>query len=543
MKSLLRRFATFRSASSISIAARLHIGFGVVLLLLGAVGALSWYQTEQMARQNRMLVDVGAQRVAKAGDMQASLQSMVIALGGLCWMTDPEDIKLQQQDFAAALARYRESKAAFEKLASSSTGATDSASWRVSHKEVTEIDESAFVVFQQLVRDAATIELASRAALYFQSAGVQATMGNALAAMRVALVSEMETSGRQADQATRTAQLITGCVVGLALCGGLFSAVWISRSITRPLLRAVSVARSVAKGDLAVDVPTDRQDEVGDLFNALADMRNGLRHLVGDIRVCADSIRLASTEVASGNADLSQRTELAASNLQQTSSSLEELTGAVRQSAESALAANRLAVSASTAAKRGSQVVEQVVSNMSEIAASSRKISDIIGVIDGIAFQTNLLALNAAVEAARAGAQGRGFAVVAGEVRNLAQRATGAAREIKSLINDSVERVESGARLVGDAGGSMAEIMTAVQRVTDVISAVTTAATEQSGGIGSVNGAVVRLDQMTQQNAALVEQSAAAAESLRDQAVRLNSLVGRFRTASEAQSSGEMALV
>jgi methyl-accepting chemotaxis protein len=540
MNSLLRRCASLTNAGNLSIAARLHIGFGLVLLLLGAVGALSWYQTEQMAKQNRALVDIGAQRVAKAGDMQASVQSMVIALGAMCWMTDPEDIKLQQQDFTAALERYRGSKKAFEKLASSDV--TKASPWRKPYQELTEVDEGAFVVFQQLVRDAATSEVPSRINLFFQSANGQAIMSTALAAMRVALVSEMEASARQADSAARTAQLVTACFVGLALCGGVFSAVWISRSISRPLGQAVSVARSVAKGDLVVEVPTDRKDEVGDLFLALAEMRDGLQHLVGDIRVCADSIQLASTEVASGNADLSQRTELAAGNLQQTSSSLEELTGAVRQSAESAHEANQLAISASTAAQRGSQVVEQVVSNMSEIAASSRKISDIIGVIDGIAFQTNLLALNAAVEAARAGEQGRGFAVVAGEVRNLAQRAAGAAREIKSLINNSVDRVESGARLVGDAGGSMAEIMAAVQRVTNVISVVTSAATEQSGGIGTVSGAVVQLDQMTQQNAALVEQSAAAAESLREQAVRLNSLVGTFRTASHARSSGEMAL-
>jgi methyl-accepting chemotaxis protein len=247
------------------------------------------------------------------------------------------------------------------------------------------------------------------------------------------------------------------------------------------------------------------------------------------VRHSADSIQTASAEIASGNADLSTRTEQTASNLQQTASSMSQLTGAVRQSADAAGTANQLATSAAEVAQRGGAVVGQVVSTMGEINDSSRKISDIIGTIDGIAFQTNILALNAAVEAARAGEQGRGFAVVAGEVRSLAQRSASAAREIKALIGNSVERVEAGTRLVQDAGSTMNEIVASVQRVADIIAEIGAGAGEQSQGISTINTAVNQLDQMTQQNAALVEESAAAAESLKDQAQRLSEVVATFR--------------
>jgi len=305
---------------------------------------------------------------------------------------------------------------------------------------------------------------------------------------------------------------------------------WITlRSICGPLDQAVAVATRIASGDLGSRIVAEGRDEPARLIRALADMQAALRRLVGQVRESSESIEVASSEVASGNTDLSQRTELAASHLQRTASSMDALTVTVRQSTDSAHTANQLATSAAAVAARGGEVVAQVVSTMDEINHSSKKIADIIGVIDGIAFQTNILALNAAVEAARAGEQGRGFAVVAGEVRSLAQRSAEAAKEIKALIGASVDRVESGSRLVNDAGSTMTEIVASVQRVTDIIGEISAASTEQSQGIGEVKGAIGEVDQMTQQNAALVEESAAAAESLKEQATKLAAVVSTFR--------------
>jgi methyl-accepting chemotaxis protein len=324
--------------------------------------------------------------------------------------------------------------------------------------------------------------------------------------------------------------LIGLLVVSLALGAGM--AFVITRSVTRPLQEAVAVTRVIAQNDLSQPLDSQRRDELGDMLRAIGQMQASLRQMVSQVRVSTDSISTASTEIATGNQDLSARTEQTASNLQQAASSMEQLTGTVKQSADSARQANQLASSAAEVAARGGAVVSQVVSTMDEINASSKKIADIIGVIDGIAFQTNILALNAAVEAARAGEQGRGFAVVAGEVRNLAGRSAEAAKEIKGLIGASVDRVEAGSRLVADAGKTMQEIVGSVQRVTDIIGEITAAAAEQSDGIGQVNTAVVQLDQMTQQNAALVEQSAAAATSLKDQAGKLAQVVGMFKLGS-----------
>jgi methyl-accepting chemotaxis protein len=304
------------------------------------------------------------------------------------------------------------------------------------------------------------------------------------------------------------------------------------RSICRPLTQAQALAASIAQGDLTCSVQVEGRYESAQLMQALFEMQASLRQLVGEVRNSTNSISTASSEIAIGNQDLSQRTEQTANNLQQAAASMEQLTGTVKQSADSARQANQLASSAAEVAARGGSVVSQVVATMDEINAASKKISDIVGVIDGIAFQTNILALNAAVEAARAGEQGRGFAVVAGEVRSLAQRSAQAAREIKSLIGASVEKVESGLRLVSDAGRTMNEIVGSVQRVTDIIGEISAAAAEQSDGIEQFNGSVTQLDRMTQQNAALVQESAAAAESLKGQAVNLAQVIGTFRLGS-----------
>jgi methyl-accepting chemotaxis protein len=316
-----------------------------------------------------------------------------------------------------------------------------------------------------------------------------------------------------------------------SLCVGSGMAYVITRSVAQPLNEAVSTARVIASNDLSQPLESSRRDELGDLLRALSSMQGSLRNVIGQVRNATDSISTASSEIAAGNQDLSARTEQTASNLQQTASSMEELTTTVKHSADSARQANQLAASAAEVAQRGGSVVSQVVTTMDEINASSKKIADIIGVIDGIAFQTNILALNAAVEAARAGEQGRGFAVVASEVRSLASRSADAAKEIKGLIGASVDKVEAGSRLVADAGSTMREIVSSVQRVTDIIGEITAASTEQSDGIGQVNTAVTQLDQMTQQNAALVEESAAAAESLKSQAAQLAHVVSAFRLA------------
>ena len=364
-------------------------------------------------------------------------------------------------------------------------------------------------------------------------AGLSKTMADMVARSEEASQTAMAASQQSSRQ---TNWILAGA--GLLVAG---IAVWLSalmqRKIVSELARAGTMANEVANGNLDVNATTDRQDEVGDLMRALGAMATQLTQTIGAVLQSSESIRLASAEIATGNQDLANRTEQTASNLQRAASSTEQLTGNVRQSADAARQANSLAVLAAEVAVRGGAVVGQVVSTMEEINTSARKISDIIGVIDGIAFQTNILALNAAVEAARAGEQGRGFAVVASEVRSLAGRSAEAAKEIKNLIGVSVQKVDSGTRLVADAGKTMDEIVTSVQRVSDIIGEMSSAASEQSNDISQVNTAVMELDQMTQQNAALVEQSAAAAESLREQAQRLAQVVSSFKLSNAVQAS------
>ncbi len=338
----------------------------------------------------------------------------------------------------------------------------------------------------------------------------------------------------QASQATFELVRVV-CLAGLAF-GVIMAALvgWLLvRAIVRPLEQAVAIAGAVAQGDLTQTIEVTSNDETGRLLQALKDMNASLVHIVRQVRTGTDHIATASGEIAAGNLDLSSRTEQQAGSLEETASSMEELTSTVKQNADNARQANALATSASEVAGKGGAVVAQVVQTMGAINTSATRIVDIIAVIDGIAFQTNILALNAAVEAARAGEQGRGFAVVAGEVRSLAQRSAAAAKEIKVLIDDSVEKVHHGSELVDRAGSTMAEIVQSVNRVTDIMAEITAASQEQTAGIEQINGAVAQMDQVTTQNAALVEQASAAAASLQEEATRLAQTVGAFKLATQ----------
>jgi methyl-accepting chemotaxis protein len=347
---------------------------------------------------------------------------------------------------------------------------------------------------------------------------------------------QIDDAAREIDAVTAQSRNLQLVLTALTVAFSVAFAWWLSTGITRPMRQAVDLARRVADGDLTGEPGGGNaagsghaKDETGQLLLALEDMHHGLVRIVSQVRSGTDAITAASGEIASGNLDLSSRTEQQASSLEETASSMEELTSTVRQNADNAREANAMAMAASDVARKGGEAVSDVVGTMQSIDESSRKIVDIIGVIDGIAFQTNILALNAAVEAARAGEQGRGFAVVASEVRNLAQRSAAAARDIKTLIGDSVDKVGAGTRQVAQAGATMQEVVASIERVTVIMGDITSASQEQSAGIDQVNGAITEMDNATQQNAALVEQAAAAAQSMQDQASELAQAVSVFK--------------
>ncbi len=382
-------------------------------------------------------------------------------------------------------------------------------------------------------------------------AAEQAGKGKAaMDAMRILLADIGKTESMLLGQRGQEAAALQSRTTWVLLGGGVIAAllacmlaILLTRNITRPLVEAVALAQRVAQGDLSSDIVVRSQDETGQLMAALRDMNTALVGIVGEVRGGTDTIATASAQIAVGTMDLSSRTEQQASSLEETASSMEELTAAVKQNADNALAARSLASAASSVAVKGGAVVSEVVQTMGSINDSSRKIADIIGVIDGIAFQTNILALNAAVEAARAGEQGRGFAVVATEVRNLAQRSASAAKEIKGLIDDSVEKVGAGSKLVDQAGATMQEVVDSVQRLSAIIGEITDASEEQRLGIEQVNEAISQMDQVTQQNAALVEEAAAAANAMQDQAAQLSHAVQVFRlkdapSATQAGAAG-----
>ena len=352
--------------------------------------------------------------------------------------------------------------------------------------------------------------------------------------LRTVMANQLAESQADTSTLAKASQTLLALGIVVAVAVGAVLAFIVTRSIVRPVQQGKLAAESIANGDLTHPIVAVGSDEISQLLQALATMQSRLASIVGNVRYSAEGVATASAEIASGNNDLSARTEQQASALQQTAASMEQLGSTVRQNADNARQANQLAINASTVAKQGGEVVAEVVDTMKGINDSSKKIADIISVIDGIAFQTNILALNAAVEAARAGEQGRGFAVVASEVRNLAQRSAEAAKEIKGLISTSVERVGHGTALVDKAGATMTEVVSAIRSVTDIVGEISAASNEQSAGVSQVGQAITQMDQATQQNAALVEQSAAAADSLKSQAGQLVDAVAVFRLAAGA---------
>ena len=513
-----------RLFENIRIGARLGIGYAIIIALLALVAVIAVTRIDEINDKTEVIVGDRMTKVEMVTmlNLGASEQARFLR-EAIIGAADAEGSKKSLANMAAAVARNGELINKLKPMLTLAKG-----------QELLKAIEDARSIYGQARGQ--TVKLleagkAEEAGAYALKEGRQ-PLADFTMAVETMVKFQRDLIQAEAVQARATGDAAVYLVLGIAGVAVLIAigvGLLIARSITRPLANAVRLAEAVAGGDLTAECEITSRDETGRLLLALRNMNTSLAGIVGNVRQSSDSIATGSSQIATGNADLSQRTEEQAANLQQTAASMEELSSTVKNSSDTAQQANQLATSASAAATRGGAVVDQVVLTMQGITASSKKITDIIGVIDGIAFQTNILALNAAVEAARAGEQGRGFAVVASEVRSLAQRSASAAKEIKTLIGDSVEKVEAGSRLVGDAGRSMQEIVVQVKRVSDLISEISSAAKEQTVGINQIGDAVGQLDQVTQQNAALVEESAAAAESLRMQAARLAEIVNVFK--------------
>jgi methyl-accepting chemotaxis protein len=514
---------------SISLAARLALGFVSVLVLLLAVAITSGYAVRLLGKQVQQIVQVNNTKTDLANELTDSIKNLALGVRSAALFTD-----MDRQQLSVEIKNNGEAQAAFEKAESALTellaGPNGTDEERKLMAEISQAAKLAIPEFSGALKQAGEGDTVATVLTLRNRVQPAELVLRAKTSEFVALQRKLnEATSSSAVALQKKALIIEIVLVVAALVVGAYISWKITLSVTAPIAQAMEVAEQIAQGDLSSEVHGQGTDETGRLLQAIGAMQDRLRLLVGGIRNAAESIRVASSEVASSNQDLSNRTEQTASNLQETAQSMEHLTGIVIHSADSAKQANALASSAAQVAARGGAVVAEVVSTMGEINTSSTKIADIITVIDGIAFQTNILALNAAVEAARAGEQGRGFAVVAAEVRTLAGRSAQAAKEIKALIDTSVDRVKRGSRLVADAGETMTEIVSSVQRVTDTIGEITSAASEQSDGISRINTAIASLDRMTQQNSALVEEGAAAAQSLRDQAVQLTDAVSTFK--------------
>ncbi|MBC3934868.1 methyl-accepting chemotaxis protein [Undibacterium rugosum] len=508
---------------NLRIGTRLGAGFA---LILGAITVVMLLVNAMNASSRKEMADslsIANQKQLLANAMKTSVYEGGIAMRNIGIQSDVGEMQKEEGKVKAQRKLYEESKVKLVGLGLSEDEKKILA-------EVARIDKEIEQPFKNAVGQAlafngeGAVKIITSVLEPLSSKSIQ-EINKLVDLQTVAAQTAFETAARTG---TRLSYLLFVVLVASVAFGGLVA--WLlTASITKPLSESLQLAETVASGDLRSSIEIEGSDEVAQLLIALKNMNDNLAATVGQVRVGTETITVAAQEIASGNADLSQRTESQASSLEETASSMEELTSTVKQNADNARQANQLVVSATNVAVKGGAVVGQVVETMGSIKDSSRKIVDIIGVIDGIAFQTNILALNAAVEAARAGEQGRGFAVVAAEVRNLAQRSASAAKEIKSLIGDSVDKVDQGSKLVDEAGKTMDEIVTSVQHVADIMSEITAASQEQSSGIEQVNLAITQMDEMTQQNAALVEQAAAAAESMEEQSVTLAQAVSVFK--------------
>jgi methyl-accepting chemotaxis protein len=511
--------------NKMSIGLRITIGFLLIVMLMAALGIFAVLQLKSVQSRFEVIGLEGTRAITRLGTIRAAAQKQAVLIRDI---TSYEDLSIQKaaiKDLKEAESTISTASAALASQSSTFDGALQQLLKDITQKYATisPIQRDAINSAQEMEVDQAKDKV------YKQLRPMQAELDAMLDKAQDALSKSAE-AGVHASAAgvSKLVFILALCTVigaGLGVAVGL----WLARSIKGPIVEAVKVAQTVAAGDLTSSIEITSQDETGQLMQALKDMNFNLSQTVGQIRSGADMMATASSQIAAGNQDLSARTEEQASSLEETASSMEELTSIVKQNADNAKQANQLAQSASDVALKGGEVVAQVVDTMGSINTSSKKIVDIIGVIDGIAFQTNILALNAAVEAARAGEQGRGFAVVATEVRSLAQRSAAAAKEIKALIDDSVGKVNAGSALVEQAGSTMEQIVDSVKRVTDIMGEITAASSEQSAGIEQVNQAITQMDEVTQQNAALVEQAASAAESMQEQAGNLAQVVSAFK--------------
>jgi methyl-accepting chemotaxis protein len=506
---------------------RLALGFGVVILLLMLLAGLSYLRIGALNSKVDLIVNDRYPNTATANKIKADINDVARSMLNILIMTDPDQIKKELANIDEVTAINNEAIANLEKSIVDKKG----------HEALQEIilirDKFAPLQtkFVNLIKEDRKDDALTK--FMFSVRPNQAKYFTALDKFLAYQNSQMEQAGLDsAKLASQTSALIMILAL-LASAVSALVAIMVTRSITKPLNEAVAVAERVANGDLSSDIETQSRDETGQMMQALKEMNASLVKIVGEVRDGTETIASVSREIADGNLDLSTRTEEQAASLQETASSMRDLTNTVKTNADNALQANQLASSASDVAARGGKVVSQVVDTMGSINSSSKKIVDIIGVIDGIAFQTNILALNAAVEAARAGEQGRGFAVVASEVRNLAQRSAAAAKEIKTLIGDTVDKVTVGSKLVEQAGLTMDEVVASVKRVTDIMGEITAASQDQSMGIERINSSIAQMDDVTQQNAALVEEAAAAAESMQHQASNLAKVVSVFNLGNE----------